>query len=26
VDRKQLADIFKESDWIAPKKSDTMDA
>ena len=25
-DRRLLADIFKESDWIAPKKSDTMDA
>ena len=24
-DRTMLADIFKEADWIAPKKSDTMD-
>ena len=24
-DRALLADMFKESDWIAPKKSDTMD-
>jgi benzoyl-CoA 2,3-dioxygenase component B len=25
-DRARLADIFKEPDWIAPKKADTMDA